>query len=299
MPSAQYTFEAIGTVWNIDILDDLSTEQSAQTKANILARIEVFDKNYSRFRADSLVTKMAARAGTYALPGDAQPLLDLYANLYKITNGAVTPLIGQTLAQAGYDAAYSLKEGTPTPPPAWEEALEYDFPRLTIKQMALLDFGAAGKGYLVDIIGNLLAEQGVQNYYIDGGGDILYRSVSDARIEVALEHPADPTQAIGIASILNQSLCGSAGNRRAWGKYHHILNPHSLASPKHIQALWVTADNGLLADGLTTALFFTDADELAKHFDFEYAIVHADNSLEHSANFPADFFTKSNSSTVL
>jgi thiamine biosynthesis lipoprotein len=52
------------------------------------------------------------------------------------------------------------------------------------------------------------------------------------------------------------------------------------------------ADTGLLADGLATALFFADAAMLQKHYNFEYAIVNNDFSLERSPNFPATFFTE-------
>jgi thiamine biosynthesis lipoprotein len=110
-------------------------------------------------------------------------------------------------------------------------------------------------------------------------------------LPIALEHPDDPAMAIGIARISNQSICGSSGNRRAWGVYHHIINPHSLTSPQHTRALWVIARNGLTADGLATALFFVPAEVLATNFDFEYAIINEDYSLHHSMNFPAEFYT--------
>ena len=40
-----------------------------------------------------------------------------------------------------------------------------------MKQAAMLDFGAAGKGYLVDIVGQVLENHGIKNYVIDAGGD--------------------------------------------------------------------------------------------------------------------------------
>jgi thiamine biosynthesis lipoprotein len=76
-----------------------------------------------------------------------------------------------------------------------------------------------------------------------------------------------------------------------WDVYHHIIDPHSLKSPRHIRAVWVVADTGLLADGLATALFFCPAATLAKSYNFAYAMVYDDYSLEHSDNFPATFFT--------
>lgn len=283
-------FEAIGTLWTIEIFEPISDIATAKLRQTIDNRVESFDRTYSRFRDDSLVTTMSRAAGRYELPADAKPLLDLYASLYKATDGAMTPLIGQTLADAGYNAHYSLKPGDVKSPPSWNDSLNYHFPHLELYQPTLLDFGAAGKGYLVDIVADILTGHAIDNFCVNAGGDMVYRTSTEHDLSVALEHPADPTQAIGIAHIKNQALCGSSGNRRDWGDYHHIIDPHSRMSPRHIQALWVVAADGLLADGLATALFFTPPESLGQSFNFEYAIVHQDYTLSHSAGFPADFF---------
>jgi thiamine biosynthesis lipoprotein len=292
MPGAQLTFEAIGTTWNIEVFDDISESAATKLKQKILARIDIYDKNYSRFRDDSLVTLIATEPGRYTLPDDAKPLLDLYEQLYKSTGGIVTPLIGQTLSDAGYDAQYSLKPGKVSAPPRWKDAMDYDFPHLTTRQPVLLDFGAAGKGYLVDIISNMLRHDGIKNYCVDAGGDMVYRTTSSKPLQIGLEHPLDSSMAVGVAKIHNQSLCGSAGNRRAWGRYTHIISPNSLASPTDIAAVWVTADSGLVADGIATALFFVSAAKIRPAFRFEYAIIRSDMSLQHSVAFPAQFFTE-------
>jgi len=254
-------------------------------------RIEAFDKHYSRFRPDSLISEMAQRPGTYKLPADAKPLLDLYAHMYGLTDGAMTPLIGQLLTDAGYDAFYSLEPGPLRPVPAWDDVLEYKFPNLTLKKPALLDVGAAGKGYLVDIIAELIAGRGIKSFCIDAGGDIVQRDAGSRPLRVGLEHPGVTGHVIGVATITNQSLCGSAGNRRAWGAFNHIMDPHSRTSPKHIKALWVIADTALLADALATCLFFVSPAKLAR-YTFEYAIVYQDYSLGRSPGFPATFFTE-------
>ncbi len=290
-PSPNFRFEAIGTSWFIELYHVLSEAEHRELLQVILKRIDEFDKNYSRFRGDSLVTRMAKKAGTYALPTDAHLMLNMYRNLYESTDGLVTPLIGQVLSDAGYDAEYSLKSKKMSSPPSWDEVLKVGPSHLTLKQPALLDFGAAGKGYLVDIIGELLETRGFSSFCIDAGGDILYRHPT-ARLDVGLEHPGDPSLAIGVAHLQNQALCGSAGNRRAWGEYHHIFNPKKLISVREIQAVWVVAESALLADGLATALFFAPAERLHKQYTFEYALVRADETLEHSTQFPAEFFNE-------
>lgn len=281
----KFAFEAIGTQWEIEIGGNIA---ATQVLNSVKVRIEAFDKNYSRFRSDSLVTKMSLKAGEYILPDDAKPMLDLYRELYIITSGFMTPLIGQTLSDAGYDSSYSLKPGTLKKPPAWDECMIYDFPKLTIKQPVLLDFGAAGKGYLVDIIGGLLRANGCREFVINAGGDILH--YGSAKIDVALEHPLNFDEAVGIATIKNQALCGSAGNRRAWAGYNHIINPDSLESPRHLQAVWACTETTMLADALTTALYFCSPVELSKRYTFSYGIIGSDMSLKYSDNFPAKFF---------
>ncbi len=281
-------FEAIGTRWIIEL--SAPDTMHADLQAAVIARIEQFDRNYSRFRSDSLVTTMSKKAGRYRLQGDGKAMLDLYQELYELTDGLVTPLIGQTLSDAGYDANYSLQSKPLSKPPKWDEVLAYSFPELTLKKQVLLDFGACGKGYLVDIIGELLASRGVNTFLINAGGDIVHRGTEP--IEIGLEHPENPDEAIGIFNLDNKALCGSAGNRRIWGAYHHIINPQTLASPTDIRALWVSAETTLLADGLSTALFFVHPKVLQKRYNFTYAILAADYSLSHSPDFPARFFTE-------
>ncbi|HSX32597.1 MAG TPA: FAD:protein FMN transferase [Candidatus Saccharimonadales bacterium] len=289
-PKPRLSFEAIGTQWQIDL--GASPERAAALVPVITARINEFDKAYSRFRADSLITAISRNAGTYTLPADAPPLLALYRAMYTATDGAVTPLIGQALADAGYDAVYSLKPKQLTRPPAWEDVLHYRHPSLTVTQPVLLDFGAAGKGYLLDILADVLQAHDVHDYCIDAGGDMVRRTTAGSTLSVGLEDPDDTSKVIGTVTLANGSLCGSAGNRRKWASYHHILDPHTLRSPTVIKAVWVTADTALLADGMTTCLFFAPPATLKKRFSFEYALLHADGQVSCSAKFPGTLFTK-------
>jgi thiamine biosynthesis lipoprotein len=284
------TFEAIGTQWNIQVHDLMADNIWRKLQAKIRHRILSFDQTYSRFRSDSLVSQMAQSAGTYELPPDGYALLHFYHDLYRITGGKITPLIGQVLSNAGYDATYSLVAKPMNPPPTWQSVLSYDEHHITLRRPALLDFGAAGKGYLVDIIGKLLDDAGLHKYVIDAGGDILQRSVDETPLEVGLENPFDTTEAIGVAHLSNYSLCASAGSKRAWGDFHHIINPLTLQSPDEVVATWVLADDTMTADGLATALFFTDARTLGEKFSFSYALLAKDGQLSCSPSFPVTLF---------
>lgn len=286
-----YQFEAIGTQWHISFAYPDEQDWFA-VREKIDTKIAAFDACYSRFRDDSLIAQIAQKPGEYVLPADAEKLFDLYQQLYVFTQGNFTPLIGQSLVQAGYDANYSLISQQLTHVLSWDEALDYRFPQLQVKLPVLLDFGAAGKGYLVDLVAQLLMEAGITAFCVDASGDMFYQHPYGEKLRVGLEHPLDPNQVIGVAEILNQSICGSAGNRRAWGQYHHIIDPQILQFPIDILAVWVVANQTIIADALATCLFFVSPEKLAEHYNFEYLIMYKDSSIKRSLAFPAEIFTQ-------
>ncbi len=298
---AQFNFKAIGTTWKIDIFDQISVTKQSDILSRVMARIDIFDKAYSRFRNDSLVTQISNEAGSYSMPSDADMMMSVYYDLYLKTGGFFTPLVGRLLSDAGYDANYSLSQkGKLEIPPAWDDVIEYRSTEhvLIAKKPVLLDFGAAGKGYLIDLVGEVLRSNGIVAYCIDAGGDILFNDqlsiINDQKktktIRVGLEDPDDANKVIGVYELGSQSICGSAGNRRAWGDFTHIMNPKTMVSPTEIIAVWVVANQAIIADALTTCLFFVKPETLADAYKFEYFILYKDRSFEKSVGFDAEIF---------
>jgi FAD:protein FMN transferase len=291
MKSFQFSFEAIGTAWVIDIFESISLQKQQEIVALVKQRISEYDSVYSRFHPESIISKMAKQEGEYTLPKDSKELMTLYKKLYTITNGAFTPLIGQALADTGYDATYSLTpKETIADVPEWDDRIEFHFPKIIMKKPALLDFGAAGKGHIIDLVGRTMELHGITAYCVDAGGDILYKSIRREPIRIGLEHPENAKQVIGVVSLTYGSICGSAGNRRKWDKYHHILDPKTKRSPEDILSIWVIAKKTILADALATALFFTKPETLKEHFEFEYAMLNKEYKLQKSDTFPGEIF---------
>jgi thiamine biosynthesis lipoprotein len=286
----QFNFEGIGTKWQVDIYKEISKSEEKDLLSLIKNRIELFDHAYSRFRDDSLVSKMSKEAGVFILPDDAKKMLELYSDLYKHTNGFFTPLVGNLLSDAGYDANYSLLQKKELKKvPKWEDVITYDYPNIIIKKPVILDFGAGGKGYLVDLVAEVLEANDVFEYCIDAGGDILHKGNSP--IKIGLENPENLDQVIGVYSLQNGSICGSAGNRRAWGNFTHIMNPKTLSSPRNILAVWVMSETAMLSDALATCLFFVPARTLSDKYKFEYVIIYSDYRVEKSNGFSGEIFT--------
>ena len=285
MPSLR--FSAIGTDWQLDTVLPVG----ADLEARLHSRIDAFDRTYSRFRADSLVSTVAETAGSFRFPDDASRMFDLYDGLFGSTRGAVTPLVGRALEQLGYDARYSLaRRGPGIPAPDWGDEVSRDGCTLTTRSPVLVDVGAAGKGYLVDLVGELLHEGGIHTYVIDASGDLLVSGPEATA--VALEHPFDPSMAIGEVTLADRSICASGSNRRVWGEgLHHILDGRTGEPTRDVIATWAIADTALLADGLATALFFADPADLAETFEFEWVRVFSTGTAERSAELPGRLFS--------
>lgn len=295
------TFDAIGVPWRIGVgsadtpIGSLGGPLSAPDLAAVAARIEQFDRDWSRFRDDSLITRIARTPGTWRLPPDAAPLLAIYETLFALTDARMSPLVGASLERLGYDAAYRLvSSGDPLPAPRWADAIAL---RHTAEGIELdtvspvtIDVGAAGKGYLVDLVGDLLAARGVTETLVDASGDVRVRG--ERSIRVALEHPADPSKAVGIAELHDGALCGSAINRRAWGEgLHHIVDAVTgRPVADGVVATWVIAETALVADGLATALFFAEPARLSEAFAFEWVRLSTHRGLEASAGFRGELF---------
>ena len=129
--------------------------------------IDEYEQTLSRFRADSLVARIgnAEHGGHFDFPDWAAPLFDLYDALFSATSGAIDPCVGEDLIRLGYDPALSFTVG----PDAGErlgalhgravwsgDVVRSSDTTLVTHGPVHLDFGACGKGYLVDLLGRLM-----------------------------------------------------------------------------------------------------------------------------------------------
>lgn len=288
----RFEFDAIGCRWEIET----SISLSAGVRSKIFDRIGAFDAAFSRFRSDSLVGRMAVaeRGGEFRFPAEAAGLFELYDRLHAITGGAVDPMVGRDLELMGYDADYSLAPDLAAigsyqlERRVWRWDVEREDAILSTRRPVVLDVGAAGKGLLADIVSDLLLADRIDNFVVDASGDLVHRG--NVPLEIGLEHPSDPSLAIGLARLANVALCASGTTRRSWRSLHHIVDGRTGKPTREIASTWAVAENAMTADGLATALFFVPADRLAHDFDFQALRVFTDGRAEITAAFPGELF---------
>lgn len=269
-------------------------ELTASNKQLISSYIEQFDAQLSRFRSDSLITKLSTQATTAHFSEDLVPLFEWYEQLERYTDGIVTPTIGNVLEAAGYDATYSLTpKKTPLPAQPYHEVIKRTESTVTTVKPTLLDYGAAGKGFLVDKLCSILKEAGHKNFVVDGSGDLRHVSEDTTSEEViGLQDPNNHMQVIGRVVLKNRALCASAVTGRQWSNWHHIINGRTASPTNTIVATWVIADSAMIADGLATALFFIPAEKLPTQYTYEYLRLYKNGTVECSDYFSKGVFTQ-------
>lgn len=284
--ASTWAFDAIGTSWAIDTAAELPTV----ARDAVSAVIERFDREWSRFRADSPVSELAeGRAASVPAPSDADAMLSLYRELDEATAGAVNPLVGDALARLGYDARLTLAPwGGPQPAPAWRDLLTWG-DTLSLGAPATIDVGALGKGRLVDLVLDVVTAHVEGDVVVDASGDLAVRGEP---VRVGLEHPYDASRAIGIATVTDGALAASAINRRAWGEgLHHVLDARTGAPVNAFAATWALADTAMHADALATALFFDGGPRLAASWNAQWVRMRTDGRVEWSPGFEGEVFS--------
>ena len=331
--TSQVTDSAESDNQHANLTSQMTDSAESDMREAVAALLRTYEHTLSRFREDSLVAAMrrATHGGSFDFPDWAGGLFDLYDALHEASDGAIDPCVGEDLTRLGYGPAYTFAAqpnarayaGAVHGRATWHDSVERHGCTLITRGPVSLDFGACGKGYAVDLIAALLRDGGCNTernadhhagpnanraadraLVIDAGGDLLVHLGQSpdqpVPLRVALEHPSDSTQAVGVAEIMDGALCASAPSRRHWGeqsgmRLHHLLNAIDGMPADSVAAAWAyvpqqAAFPCATADGLATALFVTPPDRLRARFRFECAFIDADGMLHASRNFPATLF---------
>ena len=337
---------ALGT----GIIISSSKPISQRVQKRIRAFVDEYESVLSRFRADSLVSRMACAddGGDFEFPEWAGPLFTLYSEFYAATHGAFDACIGADLLALGYNnsvqfvpkSAASASDDSDSwsnyrraLPVTWGN-ISRDCGSATLRtnQPVQLDFGAAGKGYFVDLVTQIIKEElsgdspsnsdsrADFDFLVNAGGDMrACFSEENNQIKVALENPFDTTQAVAVASIASGALCASSSARRRWkvkdtsylGKdasgfesnliATHLINALDGIPACDLCASWAYVPSKTCdfptayADALATALFVSQENNLQKIVQTtsaEFAVMLTKHALRKTRAFPAHFFAE-------
>lgn len=103
---------------------------------------------------------------------------------------------------------------------------------LTLKGM-MIDLGGIAKGYAVDRAAMIMKEKGIENFIVNGGGDMYVSGFKDYRHSqkwsVGIKDPREENEVLGAFEISNMAV-GTSGDYERFAiingkRYHHIFDP--------------------------------------------------------------------------
>lgn len=127
----------------------------------------------------------------------------------------------------------------------------------------ILDLGAIAKGYITDVISDILIAEGVTKAIIDLGGNIfaLGEKSKDENWKIGIQHPFENRGSpLGTINISNKSIVTSGIYERYLEinntRYHHILNPKTgYPYDNNLASVTIVSSKSIDGDALSTSTF--------------------------------------------
>lgn len=276
--------------------------------------IQDLDARLSTGTASSEIAQLNAN-GMGVLSEDTCAILQEALSLQKETNGAFNPLIYPIMQAWGFPMQeYRIPDDSElrkllplTNPKNMQFSSETGTVSFSVSGMEL-DLGGIAKGYTSDAVMDCFRSSGVTSGMVSLGGNVqtIGTKPDGSLWRVAIQHPDKEKDFLGILEAKDCAVITSGGYERYFEKngvrYHHIMDP-ATGKPADSDLLSVTivSPNGLLADGLSTALFVMGVDQAIaywqSHADMFDAIFYTENSTLYvtegiqncfSANYPCE-----------
>ena len=287
-PAAERTFFAMDTVMTLRLYQGGDEALLAGAEA----RVRELEGLLSVTDGDSEIYALN-RDGAAELSPETESLLRGALALCARTEGALDLSTYPVLRSWGFTTGeYAVPDG---------ETLARLLPLVDYTRVALdgnaaslpdgmeIDLGSVAKGYTGAALAALLRKGGVTSALLDLGGNIqaVGARPDGSPWRVGIRNPAGEGN-LGVVEVDNQAVITSGGYERYFEedgvRYWHILDPKTGAPARSgLVSVTVVGDDGLMCDGLSTALFVLGREKAVEHWrrhrDFEAVLVSEDGSV--------------------
>ena len=266
----------MGTTYHIQIVDmptALSSEEIATDVSALLLALDIrifstyaADSELSRFNKQPLNQPFAASSELLAVLTLAREIAELSNGAFDVTVGGLVNLwgFGPSLQVPG-DEFPQQREIDSLLQSVGYELLKIDQARAEITRGAefYVDLSGIAKGYAVDQLAAYFDGLGVENYFLEIGGELKIKGEKPGAISwvPAIETPLDSTPQIYEVFFTNGAeiaVAGSGDYRNYFEvdglRYSHEIDPRNGRPVSHsLAAVYVIDDSAARADALATA----------------------------------------------
>jgi thiamine biosynthesis lipoprotein len=292
---ASLAFRAMGspvevTLWGDRVVIDQLIEL-------VPARMEILEQSWSRFRADSELSRNNAHAGNgeMVISDDLRELAASMLDAATLTQDLFNPTMARVMDALGYSVDFNKIEADTVNTAAATSLPEISSPSgihlqgnlLSLDSGIALDPGALGKGLAGDILCRELRAAGATGVMTNIGGDVVASGTpgltgtdSTASWSVGVINERDHNEIIAMVNTdaVSLAVATSTTARRVWGEgIHHVIDPRTgtVSTTDLVQAT-VVAEQGWVAEAFATAamvLGFNEAQTFLKNMEISYYLV--------------------------
>jgi len=308
---ASALWSALGTTVVLCLTDPDGLDEATRMLEHELAQI---DWVASRFRPDSEIERLNARAGEWAvISPDLHAMLVVALQAARFSGGLVDPTLGDALIAAGYDRDWaelervgfnptSTLDRTPRRSSSWRGVAFIEQADgsawACLPSGTRIDLGATAKAYAADRAAELIASVTGAGALVSLGGDIATAGPPPEggwRVHVTDDHRSGPTAPGQTVRIQGGALATSSTTVRRWsgraGTMHHIIDPRTgLPAGGPWRTVSVTAADCVDANTATTAAIVLgeQAPAWLAELGFAARLVAHDDSVTTLGGWPQD-----------
>ena len=288
--SAESNFFAMDTIMTVKIWGDNANENCQAVKQEILE----LEKELSVTQASSPVAQLNAN-GSGTLPDQAAALLQRTLELSARTGGTLDPTAYSIVRLWGFTTEEyrvpSNEEISQVLQVVGPEKVTLNGTEAILSDGAQIDFGAVAKGYAAEQCAQMLRQNGVEAALLSLSGNIqtVGAKPDGTDWEIAIRDPFDTSKTIAMLSVTGDAAIVTSGSYERYFEengqiYHHIMNPRTgRPTDSGLVSVTIVADDGFLADGLSTALFVMGLDDAISFWrasnDFEAVLIDSDGTI--------------------
>jgi thiamine biosynthesis lipoprotein len=258
----RFTFRAMAAENEVQV-HARNRDSADRAASRAIAEVERIEAKYSRYRAQSVVSRIndAAGGAPVRIDDETRALLAYAHACWEQSGGAFDATSGILRRAWNFNEARVPTDAELAPLIArigWQHVeISADSVRLAREGMEI-DFGGFGKEYAADRAARVMAEEGVESALVNLAGDIAIVGAQPggAPWRIGIRHPRVPGKLIATLELDWGGIATSGDYERFIDvdgvRHSHILDPRTGHSAHGFQSVTVHAPTCLVAGSATT-----------------------------------------------
>lgn len=292
--SIRLSGQTMGTTWSVimlpgpDNIDSNTLTQLLQTRLDqINSLMSTYDPASELSRFNNL-----ASDNWFKISKETARVIELSQEISALSDGAFDVSVGPLVELWGFGAK-ERQERIPNEGLISENLARVGYRHIELRQNPpsvrkqipelQIDLSAVAKGYAVDVLAEILEQQGIVNYLLEIGGELRIAGHRDdgKSWQIAIEKPLEEKREVARIFALTNTALATSGNYRNYyiedgQRYSHTIDPVSGRPIRHkLASVTVLDPNCARADALATTLMvlgeergrqFCEKNQIAAYF---------------------------------